>query len=165
MSDPLEPLRKMVEKWHGQGELNKAADELAAALPVLEEALIAERDLELVEQIALMQADEEMAERKISTLTAEREIGPCGKHPKMFMRKDDIGVNYCSLCAELWAERDVARGEALTETLKLITGCMMMGPSPIGPLHGAGWNQAVRFIEKRVVALDPSAVKAAEEQR
>src|SRR5579863_9353724 len=53
--DPLEPLRKMIEKWRetakyiaignsvGAGCLVQAADDLAAALPALEEAIAAER--------------------------------------------------------------------------------------------------------------------------
>jgi hypothetical protein len=96
--DPLEPLRKMIEKWRetakyiaignsvGAGCLVQAADELAAALPALEEA---------------------MAEIQ--------EPMDCG-HFRANLQPSDSGHEICIVCAE----RDAARGEALRDAARLV---------------------------------------------
>ena len=42
---------------------------------------------------------------------------------------------------------DAQRGER-ERCIAIVKGFMMTGPSPIGPLHGAGWNDAVTRIVK-----------------
>jgi hypothetical protein len=43
--------------------------------------------------------------------------------------------------------------------LKLAEGFYMVGPSPIGPLHGAGWNDATKRIAE-AIRLSPPAEEA-----
>src|SRR5579864_1521577 len=56
MPDPLEPLRKMIEKWTKRtpeySDFDVCAEDLAAALPALEEAMAAERDVARGEALA-----------------------------------------------------------------------------------------------------------------
>jgi hypothetical protein len=38
----------------------------------------------------------------------------------------------------------------LNECIEIVRECRMISPSPIGPLHGAGWNDAIHAVEKRL---------------
>jgi hypothetical protein len=108
--DPLEPLRKMIEKWRKSGDsmwsspggarvirecADDLADDLAAALPALEEAMA---------------------------------IGPCGKHPKMFwvgaVTATAQGLDCANLegCCTLCAERDAARISIIATCAAMLSG-------------------------------------------
>jgi len=36
---------------------------------------------------------------------------------------------------------------------EMVDGARTISPSPIGPLHGAGWNDAIRCVLNRLAAL------------
>jgi len=186
MTDPLEPLREMIEKWekvdtgrtglgteHSLTPAEKSitkycAKELAAVLPALEEAMA---------------------------------IGPCDKHPKMFWIEGKFisgSLNgelieaskpgHCTLCAE----RDAARGEALSipehfwrdhysyllaSVQELRTRfsdlAIELEKHSNGHIHdddpatkmGAAVEGVCGDRINAILALDPSAVKAAEEHK
>lgn len=52
---------------------------------------------------------------------------------------------------------DAKVAAAIADVVEFVKGCEMIGPSPIGPLHGVGWNEAVRLVANRVEARAKSA--------
>ena len=54
-----------------------------------------------------------------------------------------------------WIEDKIAEAErrAVKQCLKVAEGMKMIGSSPIGALHGAGWNDAVGHIVEDIKKL------------
>lgn len=54
--------------------------------------------------------------------------------------------------AELIDEREAeARKDGLKRAAEIADGKQMVNPSPIGPLHGAGWNSAATHIRTAIL--------------
>ena len=166
--DPLEPLRKMIEKWDGEYVKTlkfcchgACATDLAAALPALEEAmtrinalsgaLIAERDSQYDENVALIariaKLEKAMAAQD-ACIEAMQEPMACG-HFAVNLQPFDSGHEICIVCAE----RDAARGEARQDAFTVARAWM--------GTRQPTWDEWLAAFDR----LDPSAVKAAEEQR
>ena len=52
--------------------------------------------------------------------------------------------------------------EGLEAALEIVKEAPLIEPAAIGPLYGAGWNEAIGYLEQRILAIQRPAPAAAE---
>lgn len=139
MSGAFTVLKECAETFRHYEELHLVKGTEEGRLKAAANAAMAERCEEALSAHPQEQAAPAEVEELLAAVT--------GAHPQA---KNNIRKFVAAIRAS-------ARNDALEVVMRAVAGSKMIGPSPIGPLHGAGWNGAVEHIEASIRALKSSA--------